>query len=131
MKRLAFVVFCACGASASQSGAQKSSPPPQQSTVSPEKYADVATFFDKKRPIVVVCYNNAVTNRKLAEGSQGRVTLGMTVTPTGAPQGVHVVDSTLKSKDAEDCLVQMVSKWEVPPPGGDMEFTFSYEFRPN
>ncbi|HKA89054.1 MAG TPA: AgmX/PglI C-terminal domain-containing protein [Haliangiales bacterium] len=129
MNRLCLcVLLAACGgAAATTSGAAKPAAGPQ--TVSPETYAEVAAFFQKRGPIVRTCYNNAITNRKLSEKSEGRVSLAMQINAAGRPQGVRVAESTLHSKDVEDCLVDLISKWDVPAPGADMDFAFSYEFR--
>jgi TonB family protein len=129
MKTIGLLVcLAACGgapAAAPKAGATTAT----STSVSPETYAEVAAYFHKKRPLVVTCYNNAITNRKLSEKAQGRVSLTMQITAAGKTQAVRVAESTLASKDVEDCLVELVSKWMVTAPGADMDFTFSYEFR--
>jgi TonB family protein len=129
MRRIVLVALvAACGASAPPPAAAVK-PAAGAASVSPEKYAELAAYFQKKRPLVVTCYNNAITNRKLSEKAQGRVTLMMQITAAGRPQGVRVSDSTLASPDVDACLVDLVSKWEVPAPGADTDFTFAYEFQ--
>ncbi len=124
---LLFLLVAACGGAAATPATPKAAA--GSATVSPETYAEVSAYFQKKRPLVVTCYNNAITNRKLSEKAQGRVSLAMQISAAGRPRGVRVGESTLGSKDVEDCLVDMVSKWDVPAPGADMDFAFSYEFR--
>jgi hypothetical protein len=102
-----------------------------EAQVSPEIYAEISDYFNKKRPLVVTCYNNAITNRKLDAKATGRVGFTMQITPDGKIENLHVADNTLNSSDVSVCLQDMIRKWILPAPGQTTEFAYAYEFRPD
>ena len=105
-------------------------PVSDDSFIAPEKYDEINLEFKKKRSVVKRCYDRAVESQKLSEKAKGAITVGLTITPNGQPTKVHVAQSTLKNKQVEDCVVETIQSWELPPPGDVCEFSFKYEFEP-
>jgi hypothetical protein len=135
MRYLVMVLLVACGGAQQESGGGGSSSEekpetakPDTNMVSPEAYDEINSFFKKKRIAVTQCQIMAIENGKLDKKAQGRITTEMTISADGKPQGVHVAQSTLGSKSVEDCLVDLIGKWQVPAPGTKVSFSFSYDF---
>ncbi|MBI4511724.1 MAG: AgmX/PglI C-terminal domain-containing protein [Deltaproteobacteria bacterium] len=98
--------------------------------VDPQKLDEISSIFRMKRPNVARCYTDAAQAGKLDKKSTGRITLSMAITPDGALEQVQVTETTLRSKDVEDCVVRVVSSWRLPAPEASVEFSFSYNFEP-
>ena len=132
------VVLAACGGrkDANDPGDVEELPPAEpepesdDSFISPEKYDEINLEFKKKRVIVKRCYDRAVEQEKISIKAKGSVTVGLSITPNGQPTKVHVAKSTLNNKDVENCVVETIQGWELPPPGDVCEFSFTYEFEP-
>jgi len=129
----------ACGGSkkdASDPGEVDELPPAEpepesdDSFIAPEKYDEINLEFKKKRVIVKRCYDHAVEDKKLSEKAKGSVTVGLSITANGQPTKVHVAKSTLNNKEVENCVIETVQSWALPPPGDVCEFSFTYEFEP-
>ena len=54
----------------------------------------------------------------------------MSITPDGQPTKVHVAKTTLNNKEVENCVVETIQGWELPPPGDVCEFSYTYNFEP-
>jgi len=127
---IVLLALVACAGSPKQVEVPKSAGG-SEAQVSPEVYAEITEFFKRTEPLVVTCYNNAITNRKLDAKATGRVSFTMQITPEGKIENLRVADNTLDSKDVSQCLLGMMRKWITPAPGQTTEFAYSYEFRPD
>ena len=105
-------------------------PESDDSFIAPEKYDEINLEFKNKRVIVKRCYDKAVGQDKLSVKAKGSVTVAMSITPNGQPTKVHIAKTTLRSKEVENCVVETIQGWELPPPGDVCEFSFTYEFEP-
>jgi len=87
-------------------------PSPEQG-VTPEQNDAIDALFRRKAPELQTCWNDEYEkthDRKL----EGDVTLGMTVTPSGKPADVKVLNSTIKNGDIEVCVRKAVGQWDFP-----------------
>ena len=105
-------------------------PVSDDSFIAPEKYDEISLEFKKKRVIVKRCYDKAIEQEKLSLKAKGSVTVGMSITPEGQPTKVHVAKTSLNNKEVENCVVETIQGWELPPPGDVCEFSYTYNFEP-
>ena len=98
--------------------------------VDPEAFDQLTRLFNNKRPAVSRCYNDAVQSGKLDKKAKGRITVALAITADGKARGVKTAQDTLKSADVETCVVDLIKTWDLPAPGDDCEFSFSYDFEP-
>ncbi len=111
-------------------GDDDSSDPGSDQMVDPEKLDELNACFVRKRPSVARCYSEAVESGKLDKKAKGRVTVEMVVSADGKPKKVRIAQDTLNSPDLEDCIKTTIASWEIPGPGMDTDFSFSYDFEP-
>jgi hypothetical protein len=98
--------------------------------VDPEAFDRLTRLFNNKRPAVSRCYNDAVQAGKLDRKAKGRITVALAITADGKARGVKTAQDTLKSTDVETCVVDLIKTWDLPAPGDECEFSFSYDFEP-
>jgi hypothetical protein len=98
--------------------------------VDPEKLDELNACFVRKRPSVARCYSEAVESGKLDKKAKGRITVEMLVTADGHPKNVRIAQDTLRSPEVVECIKTTIGAWEIPGPGMDTEFSFSYDFEP-
>jgi TonB family protein len=86
---------------------------PTGAGVTPEQNDAIDALFRRKTPELQSCWTaeyEKTHNRKL----EGDVTLGLTVTPSGKPDGVRVLKSSLGNSDVEKCVATTVAGWAFP-----------------
>src|SRR5262249_13849480 len=85
----------------------------QEMTVSEERRDAIERLFARKaggRPSCWTDEYEKTHNRKL----EGDLTIGLNVTPSGAPQEVKILHTSLNNRDVESCVVHAVSSWNFP-----------------
>ncbi len=130
--------LCACGGGqkpATQSGGdveggEQSGDGSGGKTVDPEAFDQLTRLFNNKRPAVGRCYSDAVQSGKLDKKAKGRLTVALAITADGKARGVKTAQDTLHSPDVETCVIDLIKTWDLPEPGDDCEFSFSYDFEP-
>jgi hypothetical protein len=98
--------------------------------VDPEAFDQLTRVFNNKRPAVGRCYSDAVQSGKLDKKTKGRLTVTVAIAGDGKAKGVKTTGDTLHSTDVEGCVVALIKTWDLPAPGDDTEFSFSYDFEP-
>lgn len=96
----------------------------------PEAFDQLTRVFNNKRPAVGRCYSDAVQAGKLDKKTKGRLTVTVAIAGDGKAKGVKTTGDTLHSADVEGCVVALIKTWDLPAPGEDTEFSFSYDFEP-
>jgi TonB family protein len=76
-----------------------------------EKFDEIKRTFDSKRTMVSRCYVTGVEAGEIDRTAKGHITVGVTVTRDGKASNVRVLQSSLGSKAADDCVVGMVEGW--------------------
>lgn len=99
-------------------------------SVDPEAFDRLTRLFNNKRPAVSRCYSDAVQSGKLDKKAKGRLTVALAISADGHAKGVKTAQDTLKSSDVESCVVDLIKTWDLPAPGDECEFSFSYDFEP-
>jgi TonB family protein len=85
----------------------------QEATVSEERRDAIERLFARKAAELQSCWSDEYErnhNRKL----EGDVTVGLQITPSGQPQDVKILHTSLNNRDIETCVVHAVSSWNFP-----------------
>lgn len=136
---LAFVLAAACG------GSQKAADEPvvdddeeevaddeEEDTgddvmVEPEKLEDLQRTMERRSPRVSRCYADALEAGELKPSDRGEVTVGLTVTESGKATNVRVLQSSIKSKMVEDCVLEEVRSARFTTLPKPVEFSYTYK----
>jgi outer membrane biosynthesis protein TonB len=84
--------------------------------------------LDRKRPIMSHCLAIAVDNKELPKNSRGRVTVDITIAPSGQASSIKVVNATLESKTLTDCVVHHIQEIQFPAIPKPFETSYTYAF---
>ncbi|MBO4349964.1 MAG: AgmX/PglI C-terminal domain-containing protein [Proteobacteria bacterium] len=71
------------------------------------------------------CYANELENTK---GLKGTITVSWNVMGDGRVSDAKVIDTTMKNKNVEDCIVDSISKWRFPATGTKAAVDYPFEF---
>ena len=99
-------------------------------SVNPEAFDQLTRLFNNKRPAVGRCYSDAVQSGKLDKKAKGRLTVALSIADDGSAKAVKTAQDTLHSPDVESCVIDLIKSWDLPEPGDNCEFSFSYDFEP-
>jgi len=89
--------------------------------VTPEQNDAIDALFRRKAQELQSCWQDEYErshNRQL----QGDITVGLTVRPSGKPEGVRVLKSSLGNPEVEQCVVKSVSAWAFPEVSADCPY---------
>jgi hypothetical protein len=96
--------------------------------VSPETMDEIQRMFQRKGNAVSRCLAIAVDNKELPKNSQGKVTLGVTISTAGTVGDVKVIKASLESKSLSDCVVDRVKEIQFPKVPKPYPTTYTYAF---
>lgn len=83
------------------------------------------TFERASNNHIKSCYENALRrNRNLA----GKLTVTFVVGPDGRVKSSFIKKSTITDSIMEECILNVVNRWEFPKPKGGKEVTVNYPF---
>jgi TonB family protein len=96
--------------------------------VSAETLDEIQRMFQRKGSAVSRCLAFAVDNKELPKNSRGKVTLEVTITPSGAPGDVKVLKASIESKSLNDCIIERVKEIQFPEIPNAYPATYTYAF---
>ena len=73
--------------------------------VTPEQMDDINRMLDRRRGIVSRCLAEAVDAKDLPKNARGKVTIELTIEPSGKAESVKVVKNTLESERIGTCVI--------------------------
>lgn len=81
--------------------------------VTPEQNDAIDAVFRRKAPELQQCWSDEYdkTHDRKVEGD---ITLGMTITPTGAPSDVKILKTSMNNADIQACVTKTVANWSFP-----------------
>jgi hypothetical protein len=97
--------------------------------VAPDTMDDIQRRFERKRTAVSRCLSAAVDAKELPKNSRGKITLNVTIQPTGKAGEIKVVRATLDSPRLTECVIGKVREIifpEVPKPF-PTSYTYGFE----
>jgi len=96
--------------------------------VPPEKMDEINRNLDRKRPIMSHCLAIAVDNKELPKNSRGRVTVELSIGPSGKATDVKIVKASLESKTLTDCIVRHIEEIQFPELPKPFVTSYTYGF---
>ncbi len=139
MNRFAWLLLlCAgCGGSSEESGGGTTTPvkeaetesQPDPNAVPPEKFEEIDRFFHGKgNKLQFNCYNSVV--EKTHKKYEGNITFHMMVEPHGKAGKITISNSSLKSPEIEQCMIDEMKSWEWPDVPTAVPYNGSINFKP-
>ncbi len=138
----AVVVLAACGGkkggsnttpqdeSAGTLGGPHSDAPDQSGSMVPaEKMDEIEQLLNRKGGLMSRCLAVAVDNKELPKNSHGKITLDITIQPSGKAEPVKVIKATLQSKALEECVLGHLREIQFPqlPKAYPTSHTYAFE----
>jgi hypothetical protein len=102
---------------------------PQTGGVPPDKEAEIQLMLEQREPSARKCYQD-VLNEKHDRAFAGKVTVLISLEPTGKATQVKVVGGTLSDASVQECLVQTIREFEFPQLTQAGQVQYTYTFRP-
>jgi outer membrane biosynthesis protein TonB len=113
---------CATEKAEGRSGAPPSkASQPEAQTVTAEQNDAIDALFRRKAQELQSCWNDEY-ERSHDRRLEGDLTVGLTVTMSGRPNGVQILRSTMGSPSVEGCVVKTVTSWAFPEVSADTPY---------
>jgi TonB family protein len=90
--------------------------------VTPEEVDAVNASFRRKTPDLQRCWD-AAYEKTHDRTLQGDVTIGFTITTTGALRDVKVLQSSMGNPDVDACVGATAAKWNFPTVSAELPYT--------
>jgi hypothetical protein len=99
------------------------------SMVSGETMDEVNQLLGRKQMIISRCLSTAVEAGDAPKGSRGKITLAISIAPSGKPSSVEVVKTSFEAKSIEGCVKRHVEEITFPtmPKQYDTSYTYAME----
>lgn len=96
--------------------------------IPPDKQAEIQLLLQQRNPSTLKCYNDVLAE-KHDRAFKGRVTVLVTLEPSGKASNVTIVKSTLNNQEVHDCLVNKLKEFEFPAleHSGSMQYDYMFE----
>lgn len=112
-----------------QAEADRTQDASEASMVPPEKMEEIQRILERKQRIMSRCLADAVDAKELPKNSRGKVTLEIVISPSGSPDQVKVINSTLESAKLTDCVIGHIKTMQFPelPKAYPTSYTYAFE----
>jgi hypothetical protein len=99
------------------------------SMVAPETMDEINNLLGRKQMIVSRCLSTAVEAGEAPKGARAKVTLAISISPSGKADKVEVIKSTIEAKSVQGCVKHHVEEITFPtlPKQYDTSFTYAME----
>lgn len=99
------------------------------SMIPPEKMDEVQNDLKRKQMIISRCLAEAVEAGQAKKNTHGKITLELTVSPSGKAENVKIVKSDIETQSVQDCTKKHVEEIEFPqlPKAYETSFTYAME----
>jgi hypothetical protein len=103
--------------------------PCQNGMCPPETLDAIQRSLDQKRRAAARCLADAVNDGKVSKNAHGHVALAFKIQPSGKATDITVVQSSIKSPDVEQCVIEQVQSidFENVPMTLDWAYTYAFE----
>ena len=124
---------CGGGKKPAEQPTEREAPVEQQDQsgdmIPPESIEQIQNQLARKQNIVSRCLADAVDAKELPKNSRGKVTLDIVISPSGTPDKVEVISSTLDSEKLKTCVVGHVKSIIFPqlPKPFPTSYTYAFE----
>lgn len=99
------------------------------SMADPVKMDEVNQLLDRKRMIVSRCLSQAVEAGNAPKNARGKITLAISISPSGKATKVDVVKTSIESTEVQGCVKRKVEEIQFPefPSQFDTSYTYAME----
>jgi hypothetical protein len=99
--------------------------------VSPEKMDEIDHLLARKQMIVSRCLSTAVEAGEAPKGAKAKITLEISIAPSGQPTTVEVLKSSLDVKSVQGCVKKHVESITFPTLPRQYETSYTYAMEAN
>ena len=99
--------------------------------VPPEKMEEIVRMLDRKERIMARCLADAVDAKELPKNSRGKITLEIVISPSGSPDQIKVISSSLESEKLSSCVIGHVKTIQFPELPKTYPTSHTYRFEAN
>ncbi|MBA3460650.1 MAG: AgmX/PglI C-terminal domain-containing protein [Deltaproteobacteria bacterium] len=110
-------------------GPHQDAPDQSGRMVTPEKMEEITRLLNRKGNIISKCLSKAVDNQELPKNSRGKITLDITISPSGKADAVKIIKASLDSPSLHECVVSHVKEIQFPeiPTTYPTSHTYAFE----
>jgi hypothetical protein len=101
------------------------------SMVPPEKMEEVNSALLRKNQIISRCLATAVEDGTVPKGTHGKVTVELSIAPSGQATKVDVIKSSIESKEVQGCVKRHVEEIAFPQLPKQYETSYTYAMEAN
>ena len=99
--------------------------------VPPEKMEEVNSALLRKNGIMSRCLSAAVEAGNAPKGTHGKITVELSISPSGQATKVDVVKSSIESKEVQGCVKRHVEEISFPELPKEYETSYTYAMEAN
>jgi hypothetical protein len=99
--------------------------------VPPEKMEEVNALLGRKQMIVSRCLSTAVEAGEAPKGARAKITLEISISPSGQVTRAEVIKSTLDVKSVQGCVKKHVEEIAFPTMPKQYETSYTYAMEAN
>ena len=114
-----------------QAAADQQQDSAESSMVPPEKMDEIVRMLERKERIMARCLADAVETGDLPKNSRGKITLEIVISPSGSPDQVKVLKSSLESEKLNACVIGHVKTIQFPQLPKSYPTSHTYRFEAN
>ncbi|HUS31847.1 MAG TPA: AgmX/PglI C-terminal domain-containing protein [Kofleriaceae bacterium] len=101
------------------------------SMVPPEKMEEVNSALLRKNNIISRCLSQAVEAGTAPKGTHGKITVELSISPSGQATKVEVIKSSIESKEVQGCVKRKVEEISFPELPKQYETSYTYAMEAN
>jgi outer membrane biosynthesis protein TonB len=112
-----------------QAEADRTQEATEANMVPPEKMEEIQRILERKQRIMSRCLADAVDAKELPKNSRGKITLEIVISPSGSPDQVKVIKSSLDSPKLNECVIGHIKSMQFPelPKAYPTSYTYAFE----
>lgn len=99
--------------------------------VPPEKMDEINNLLGRKQMIISRCLSTAVEAGEAPKGARAKVTLAISIAPSGEPSKVEVIKSSLDVASVQGCVKRHVEEMTFPTLPKQYETSYTYAMEAN
>ena len=97
----------------------------------PVKMDEVVRLLDRKRMIVSRCLSSAIDSGEAPKGARGKITLAISIAPSGKASSVEVVKTSFESQAVQGCVKEKVQDITFPQFKRQYDTSYTYAMEAN
>ena len=95
------------------------------------KMEEVNHLLDRKRMIVSRCLSSAIDSGEAPKGTRGKITLAISIAPSGQASSVEVVKTSIESQAVQGCVKEKVQAITFPQFKRQFDTSYTYAMEAN